>query len=203
MFRNRRKSHCEKVMAQRKFKKTPVMRSELPDCKEFCGLQQPFFGASDIFAEFKFSLSNGSMNNYCFRWWRARTHGIRIDGSKNTSRFCSYRNVNSPLFRTLGSRSCCLFLSLTGWKMKNKRLRTEYFKWAGASQRITLNLNRLEMKRELVVHVMLMEHLFTTLQGWVNRSGESIHWLHWAGQKQRAWPKSLHTAFPAVTVELV
>lgn len=46
------------------------MPSELSGCRKVCGLQQPVFGGPGIFAEFKFSLRNGSVNNYCFRWQR-------------------------------------------------------------------------------------------------------------------------------------
>lgn len=42
-------------------------------CQKVCGLQQPFFGSPGIFAEFMFSLTNVSMNNYCFRWQRRVT----------------------------------------------------------------------------------------------------------------------------------
>lgn len=57
-------------MAQRKFKKILIIPRELPGCRKVCGLEQPFFGGPGIFAEFKFSLRNGSMKNYCFRWRR-------------------------------------------------------------------------------------------------------------------------------------
>lgn len=155
-----RKSRCEKVAAHRKFKKILITST---GCKKVCGLQQSFFGGPGIFAESMFSLRNVIMNNYCFRLQRRvttpeHTHVAlfpnlqeekkkKKDWSKNPHRFCLKRNMNSQLFQPLGSSSCCLFLSPTQWELKNKRLRTEYCEWDGLSQRITLNVNRLEMKR--------------------------------------------------------